>query len=100
MKEIEKTEDENFHHSCKKRTLCEVLRELADIHQDSQNPHDREVRKLLSECEGMAKRMNRKLKEYKTDYDKGWYEKNKDYVADLEKRLNTKYVMEFDSGEV
>ena len=42
------------------RTVCEVLREINDLHQE-QTTHDKAVRKLLCEAEDMGKRMSRKL---------------------------------------
>jgi hypothetical protein len=46
----------------------------------------------LVEAEGMAKRMSTALAEYNQKWDAGWWEKNPDYKADLERRLSTRYV--------
>jgi len=86
---------DSMKHACAKRTLCEVFREIADVHQDRQSEHDRMVRKKLAECEAMAKRMTVKLKEYNKHYDADWWEKNPDYEQDLELRLSKKYIAEF-----
>ena len=42
------------------RTICEVFREINDMHQGN-SPVDRKTRKLLVECENMVKRMSRRL---------------------------------------
>lgn len=73
-----------------KRTICEVLREINDMHQ-SENDHDLFIHQRCAEAEHMAKRMSRKLRDYNREYDEGWWEENKDYAQDLERRLNTKY---------
>ena len=80
-------------HACAARTLCEVAREICDLHQ-GQTDHDKATRKKLSEIEDMAKRMSRKLKEYNKHYDKDWWAANPDYEKDLERRLSTKYCTE------
>lgn len=77
-------------HACFVRTLCEVLREINDLHQE-QKPKDRKTRKLLCEAEDMAKRMAFKLKEYNKHYDAGWWKDNPDYEKDLDRRLSKKY---------
>jgi hypothetical protein len=74
------------------RTLCEVLREINDSHQGD-NEHDRAMRVLLVEAEGMGKRMSKKLYEYNKNVFSGWWEKNPDYKRDLEKRLNEHYIV-------
>jgi len=76
--------------ACRKRTLCEVLREINDLHQD-QTEHSVAVRKLLCEAEGMSKRMSYKLKEYNKKWDKEWWEDNPDYERDLDRRLSERY---------
>jgi len=86
---------DSMKHACASRTICEVFREIADLHQDRHAKHDKVVRKKLSECESMAKRMSRKLKEYNKHYDADWWEKNPDYEKDLDRRLNTNYIAEF-----
>ena len=75
----------------KQRTICEVLREINDLHQGNSR-HDKEVRKKLSEAEDMGKRMSTKLKEYNKNVYKDWWEKNPDYERDLDRRLKKKYI--------
>lgn len=76
--------------SSKSRTLCEVLREINDIHQ-SQTDKDKKTRKLLAEAEQMGKRMSAKLKDYNKEVFKDWWQKNKDYEKDFEKRMKENY---------
>lgn len=74
-------------------TICEIIRTLNDMHQKD-TEHDKAVREKLSTIEYMAKRMVRKLAEYKNakelrrelfpdineDYNKlRKYRKSKDY---------------------
>lgn len=73
------------------RTICEVLREINDMHQGT-SQLDITTRSKAYEAMQMAKRMDRKLKEYNKEYDAGWWEANKDYEADLERRLATDYI--------
>ena len=54
------------------RTICEVLREIHDrIDQDNE-----EIVSRLMEATHMAKRMNKKLTEYKPNWDDGFFEPN------------------------
>ena len=80
-------------HACAALTICEILRQINDIHQGS-DKKDKNTRKLLCTAEDMAKRMSRKLKEYNKHYDKDWWAANPDYEKDLERRLSTKYCSE------
>lgn len=52
-----------------KRTICEVLREA---HRETADP---KVHALLGEAHRMAKKMDRKLREYKSDWDAGFWVK-------------------------
>lgn len=52
-----------------KRTICEVLREA---HRATTDP---KVHALLDEAHIYAKRMDRKLREYKADWDAGFWSK-------------------------
>ncbi len=55
-------------------TICEVLREIYKI---AMNEGNSEIALKAREATVMAKRMDRKLREYKKDYDDGWWrEKN------------------------
>ena len=74
----------------RKLTLCEVLRQINDTHQGD-TEHDKQTRAMLCTAEHMAKRMAHKLYEYKKDFDKGWWEENKQYDEAMKKRLNEKY---------
>jgi len=70
------------------RTICEVHRELADkVHESAMGDEKEAFLDLIAEAFDMAKRMNRKLRQYKSNYDEGMWEPNDDYEADLQKRL-------------
>lgn len=71
------------------RTICEVLREINDLAQNSI-----EIRKLLVEAQDMAKRMSRKMVEYSKDWDKGWWDRNPDKASDIDRRLSRDYLCE------
>jgi hypothetical protein len=73
------------------RTVCEVLREINDLHQgDTQI--DISTRALLREAVDMAKRMDRKLKEYNQQWDSQWWDDNPDADADMERRMAIDYL--------
>lgn len=59
------------------RTICEVHRELYDLIYD--NMPDGQVKQnienKLEEAFLMAKKMNAKLRQYKHNYDDGWWER-------------------------
>jgi len=74
------------------RTLCEVLREINDMHQGT-NTHDNCIRIKLSECQMMAKKMSKKLYEYNKEYDKDWWDKNTAYDEALNKRMGKDYLV-------
>jgi len=58
-------------------TICEVHRQIyAGILSD--RPKD-ELIELLEKAYSMGKRMDAKLRQYKFDYDEGWWEKNKEH---------------------
>lgn len=63
------------------RTICEVHREIYDATEDQR------IRDLVIDAFIMAKKMDAKLKEYKQDWDAGFYEKNNDRASDRKKRL-------------
>jgi hypothetical protein len=73
-----------------KRTICEVLREVNDLHQGV-SKHDAAVRKLLAEAEGMAKKMSAKLMQYNKKIFKDWWDDNPDYEKDMAARLGEYY---------
>ena len=74
-----------------KRTLCEVLREINDLHQGD-GSIDKSTRALLLEAEGMAKKMSHKLYRYSKKWDKGWWKHNREYEARLLRRLGQSYL--------
>jgi len=84
--------------ACKLRTLCEVLREIQDEHQDPKAEHDLLVRKRLAEAEVMAKKIMRKLLSYSKKYNKKFFKENPDYEKDLLRRLDTNYLTEEPGG--
>ena len=75
------------------RTICEVLREINDLHQTDSDA-DKQTRQKLIEAEGMAKRMSKKLfKDNKKLYKKFWKSTpGKKWEKILTKRLNTSYL--------
>ena len=60
-----------------KRTICEVHREIYDIIADSlESGSLREnLENKVEEAFLMAKKMDGKLRQYKNNYDDGWWEK-------------------------
>lgn len=62
------------------RTICEVHREIYESCEDAH------VRELVLEAFVMAKRMDAKLREYKADWDAGFYEANVDHRQDSKRR--------------
>lgn len=71
----------------KRRTICEVLREIYDLTFAIGNETIREeIRARLRTVYEMAKKMDRKLHEYKFDWDKDFWEINIDYESDLKRR--------------
>ena len=59
-----------------KRTICEVHRELYDIAMThlKDSPHFAAITEKLEEAYWMGKKMNAKLRQYKGNYDDGWWE--------------------------
>ncbi|MHA1225147.1 MAG: hypothetical protein ACTSR2_00550 [Candidatus Hodarchaeales archaeon] len=75
----------------KRRTICEVIREIYDLTFAVNDETVREeIRVRLKTVYEMAKKMDRKLHEYKFDWDKDFWEINKDYKKDLERRSKRK----------
>lgn len=69
----------------KKRTICEVIREINDI--INENTYDKDKMKgKIKEIHDMAKRMSKKLYAYKKDWDKNEYGINPDYEQDIKNR--------------
>ncbi len=76
----------------KKRTICEVLREMNDMHQNITR-HDIKMRKRLSECQVMAKKMVKKLYENSKTFDKDWWNENPEYEKALQQRIQKDYLV-------
>ena len=76
-----KQKSEYFRTATKQRTICEVMREIGDIHKDEP------TRTLLREAEDMAKRMAKKLLQYNKEVFRDWWGENPDYEADLNRRM-------------
>jgi hypothetical protein len=81
----------HMHGASHLRTICEVLREINDLHQ-SNSEHDKNVRQKLLEAQLMAKRMSNKLLDYKNEVFEGWWGDNPNYKDDLRKRINSGYL--------
>ncbi|MHC4616409.1 MAG: hypothetical protein ACYTEQ_01515 [Planctomycetota bacterium] len=92
--ELEQTSKELKYWAGGKRWICETLREIYDIVDVLE---DVELRKRLTgkliRAMWQAKKMNKKLVEYKADYDAGLWEPNRDMAAD-EKRRRARYERE------
>ena len=70
------------HKTQKLRTICEVHRELYDLIYDNmpagQVKNDIECK--LEEAFLMGKKMNGKLRQYKHNYDDGWWDKESEEI--------------------
>lgn len=62
------------------RTICEVHREIYE------STGDEKIKELVLEAFILGKKMDAKLREYKSDWDAGLYEKNEDHRADSKRR--------------
>jgi hypothetical protein len=87
---MNKKTDEEMRRSFPIRTVCEVLREINDDHQE-QTPHDKKIRAKLCEAEDMSKRMSEALYKYNKNVFSGWWKRNPDYEKKLIERHKTKY---------
>ena len=56
------------------RTICEIHRQIYKAIQE--NRPKKEIIKLLQEAYRAGKRMDKRLREYKKDYDEGFWKKN------------------------
>lgn len=71
----------------RRRTICEVIRELYDLSfAVSDETIKNEMKKRLKIIYEMAKKMDKKLHEYKFGWDENFWEVNKDFLRDLERR--------------
>ena len=69
------------------RTICEVHREMWDIIEDIEDETVKEkLQERLITVYDMGERMTRKLREYKKEWDGGFWEKNLDSKEDEERR--------------
>lgn len=69
-----------------RRTICEVHREIYDACEEMSEPEKTTLQELAIEAFIMSKRIDAKLREYKADWDAGFFEKNPDRITDLHKR--------------
>jgi hypothetical protein len=68
------------------RTICEVHREIYDACEAIPD-HDREkIRELVIEAFIMGKKIDERLREYKADWDAGFYGPNTDRRVDRKRR--------------
>jgi len=64
-----------------KRSICEVHRELYDlVHANLSGPALEAFTEKLEEAYAMAKKMQAKLRQYKENYDEGWWERQRDEI--------------------
>lgn len=71
------------------RTICEVHREMYDIlYEDLTSDRREGVLDRLEEAYGMAKKMDAKLRQYKNNYDDGWWEQER--VSVIEEKLRAR----------
>lgn len=74
--------------SSSRRTICEVHREIYDACDEMPEVVKTQMRELVLEAFIMAKKMDAKLREYKSDWDDGFFEKNLDRMDDIHKRAS------------
>jgi hypothetical protein len=74
-----------------KITICEILRDINDLHQSNEE-HDKRVRRLLFTAEKMAKKMSFKLLEYNQEIFVDWWKDNQEYEKKLKQRLKKSYL--------
>lgn len=68
------------------RTICEVHRELYDLTKQMEPETRTKVQDLIIEAFVMGKKMDAKLREYRADWDQGFYQPNTDHRADSKRR--------------
>ena len=69
-----------------RRTICEVLRELWDLSEVTDEDLGEEMQARLVDAYTMAKKMARKLREYKHQWPEDFWQANVDYEEDLHRR--------------
>ncbi len=71
-----------------KRSICEVHRELYDLaHANLSGAALAEFTGKLEEAYTMAKKMQAKLRQYKGNYDEGWWERQKAEIVEGKQTL-------------
>lgn len=72
-----------------KRSICEVHRELYDLaHAHLRDPYTLQVfTEKLEEAYTMAKKMQAKLRQYKGNYDEGWWERQREEIVNAKEEL-------------
>lgn len=68
------------------RTICEVHREIFDLCETLPEPVKTKVQDLVIEAFIMGKKIDARLREYKADWDAGFYDLNPDRRADRARR--------------
>ena len=86
----------SMNRSNQKRSICEVLRDINDLHQGDTDT-DKNTRILLMEAEVMAKKIVNKLIDYSKIANKSawieWENDNPNYEEDLRRRTNKSYLV-------
>lgn len=68
------------------RTICEVHREIYDAAESLPEPVKTQIQDRVIEAFIMGKKIDARLREYKADWDAGFYDKNIDRRADRARR--------------
>lgn len=68
------------------RTICEVHREIYDGLENVPEPYRTELREKVLEAFVMGKKIDARLREYKADWDDGFYDKNENRRDDKRRR--------------
>ena len=76
------------------RTICEVIRELWEISEVLDETLRAEVQARLVDCYSMAKKMDRRLREYKYEWDADFWAVNEDAEADMRRRAKVRQAEE------
>lgn len=74
--------------SQKFRTICEVHREIYDlIYELPDSERKNQIEEKVEEAFLMAKKMNAKLRQYKNNYDDGWWERESQEIRNEKYKL-------------
>lgn len=68
------------------RTICEVHREIYDACEEAPEALREKLRELVIEAFIMGKKIDARLREYKADWDAGFYAKNENRRDDRRRR--------------